>query len=382
MIPENVKDCVNERITPKFFDGVRDKRREMYPRFWRDAIFRGSDVNTDKPVMYWNELTDSAPQFVMPVVCKCDDYDYIENNSQYTQRSANFPYAQLANSINCDFQFNVGPDESCDGDRTLGEAIEDAYIEGNELVDESAINLEEMWAAQAAIFGEYEVHGGGIKPYKIQFPSCPTLTETLTGEYCWGKNKCNSPFDDMSMMDARMFKKGRGNRTTHIIMNQNTCDMMTASPFFKECLNSFSASVFLPGVVQSDLLSREMKREFMGGRIVYTANMPGTPNVTIWCVETFFDFVDPLTKKKVCTNLLPDGKVIGFDLSGGRASYGARFAYGGINNMHALPNMRRSQFARGWVPENGKSLKYSLETSPLALVYCPDARWCLNVCQP
>lgn len=381
-LPDNVVDCVEEHLTPKFFDGVRDKRREKYPRPFTDIVFNNPDKRTDKPVAYWNEISDSQPQFVMPVVCPCDDFNYIENNSQFTQRSANFPYAQLANSIDCDFNFTVGPDELCDGERTLGEAIQDAYIEGNEIVDESLVNLKEMWASQAFIFGEYEVHGPNIKPYKLSFPGCPTLSETLSGEYCWGKNKCNNPFDDLGMMDGRMFKKGRGNRTTHIFMNQATCDMMTASPFFKDCLNSPFGNVFLPGVVKSDLISQEMQRAYMGAKLAYVVDMQGSPNVQIWCLESFFDYKNPLTSKMEQTGRIPDGRVIGVDLSNGRSAYGARFWTGGIKNMHAGINRKLSQFARAWVPENGKSMKYSLEASPLAVVACPDARWVLDVCKP
>ncbi len=378
-----LQDCVDEHLTPKFFEGVKDTRRELSPRIFGDLIFGRKAKLTDKPECYWKEISDKNPQFVMPVVKPCDDFDYIETSSQYTQRSSTFPYMQLGNSIDCSFLFNVGPFESPDGDRTRGEAIQDAFIEGNELVDESLINLKEMWASQAFIFGEYEVRGGSsFKDYKLTFPSCQTLNETLSGEYCWGKNKCNNPFDEMSMMNGRMFKKGLGSSTTHIFMNQWTCDRLAESPFFKECLSSPFGNVFLPGVVNSDLLSKEMKAPYFGAVKAYDARMQGAPNVQIWCVESFFEYTNPLTGKKECIGEIPDGRVIGVDLRGGRGSYNAGFNHGAITNLNALPNLKRDQYARASVSENGKSMKYTLESSFLAVVGCPDARWVLDVCKP
>ena len=53
-----------------------------------------------------------------------------------------------------------------------------------------------------------------------------------------------------------------------------------------------------------------------------------------------FDFLDPVSNQKVKTNLLPYGKVIGWDST----QFMAKWAYGGIFNMWAGDNRKRDFF--------------------------------------
>lgn len=377
-----IKDCV-ACLTPRYFDGVRDKRRSRVPQFFRTVIFNAPDVTTSKRKFYWRELTKNTPRFIPPVVKPCDDYTFIKSGDQWEEKEVGFPYVQLGSSIDCDFNHTNGADESCDGDRELGEAIRDAYREDQEMLDDALDFNEELWSAEYVITGQVEMQIGKSKPYYLKSERCKTLTDTLTGDARWGKDGCANPFSAIEMMDNRMFCKGRGNITTHIIMSQATCDKLKESPLINEylCKGAPHPRMRLPSMSMSDEVSFEPSRPFNGGKLAYLIDMPNSVPLQIWCVNQDMEFKNPVTGQMVKKNLVPDGKIYGFDLSNGPDAYNAGFAYGGITNFHAGDERRFKRWSRGYIPEHGKSLKYVVESSPLPVIRCPNASWCLEVCK-
>ncbi len=378
-IESAIKECV-DGLTPRYFDGVRDKRRQKYPKFFRDVIFKEADRLTSKSKAYWRELTKDTPQFVPPVVCACDDFTYVNTSDQWVEKDITFPYMQLGASIDCDYIFTVRAEESEDGDRELGDAIEDSFLEEQEIVDDAFDIREDLWAAELALTGRAKIEGKGFKPYYIEFKRSKELEETLKGDQIWGKDSCANPFAHLDMMNNRMFCKGLGNTVTDIIMSQNTCDKMMASPLLQECMKGFNPRMFLPSVMGSSEISLEMKAPFQGAKLAFVMRGDNGVNVNIWCVRAFYDFKDPSTGQLVKCDLIKDGKVWGYDLSGGPTSYRAGYIYGGIKNMHAGRDRKRRRFARAYIPENGKSMKYTSESAALPIIRCPDASFCLTVC--
>lgn len=380
-IDSDICDCV-DRLTPSFFAGARRKRRQVTPRFFRDVIFGQPDILTGHDRAHWYEIQDNNPDFVPPVVCPCDDYDFINTTEHYEEKEAKFPYMQLAASVGCDFIYRNGPGEDCDGQgRTLGEAIENQFIKEQMHVEKAFDNIEELWAAEMAITGRIKISAPGIKEYYLESKRCPTLEENLQADDCWGKNKCGNPLDDIEMMNDRMFcKEDGGNLTSHVIMSQETCNAMLASPDLVDCFkNGYNPRLQFPQLVDQGAANQEPMIPFRGARLKFNLDIGGS-SLQIWCVNAYFNFYDPVNNCKVKKNLLPFGKVIGFDLSNAENAYGGRYMYGAIQNMNAGRNRAMKRYSRAYIPDHGKNMKFTTESAPMPIVYCPNASWCLNAC--
>lgn len=376
MSVEQTKAAV-ARLTPRYFLGVRNLTRVQRPLLFRDFIFNQPDIQTDKKVAYWNEINDDNPNFVPPVVTPCDDFTYIPDTKEYDQKSAKFPYVQLGATVDCDFEEFIEPDESCDGDKTLDERIRNAFMRRQMHVDRAFDNLENLWAAYAFIEGSVTIEGPGIKAYNLDFSRDECLDVTLKGNDVWGDKGCNNPFKSIESLDSVMFKK-TGAITTDVFMNQFTTDKLMDSKFIVDCLKSNNPQIQIPTVVQSEAVLAEPSIPFEGAKIFLIFNRGGV-QMRLWTVRAYFDFLNPLTGQKICTDMMHDGKVIGVDLRNLDTSYGARFAYGGIRNMYASPR-KQNRFARSYITESGKSMKYEQESAPMPIVFNPNASWCLQVC--
>lgn len=389
-VNEAVKRIVGRDLTPGFYMGVKDKTVDTRSSFWRDFMFpRSQDIIHDKPFMFWDEFRQMYPTLMPTDIDPCNEGDYIATNEAYERVMVSQAYWWLGFPVDCNFEQFLKPGENPYNSRSFAESIQDYMLDLREKLFEGFNQKEEYWAVMMATQGKIEIRPKGGKPYNLRFERDKKLNHVITDpecQWCFDPKKTKlesvkaSPWNDMKMMNDRLFDLNRG-KTDLIIANRQTCN------WFRNCVNAWAfqckeagipfMEVMLPTAFRAAGL--EMPEPYDGAEVEFFVAF-GSRLVPFYCVETSFQFCDPDTGAPVDINPVKDGKVYGYNRSATRNNtFGGRFSYGKIHNFNADMNAQARYFDQHVTP-NGKSMKYHGESAPAALIECPNASWELDVC--
>lgn len=379
-----VKSHCERWMTPSFYIGDIDKSVDKpAPSIFRDYLFDGADIITDKERLFWRELQKKHPNIMPTDVCPCEEGDYAASTEGWEEKWMSFAYWWKGVNVDCDFTQMLKPGEDPFTSKTFKQALNEYFMSLKVEVDDGFDMKENLWSNQMFVDGAVTVHPQSGKPFEIQFKRDSKLETTLDADCCWKHDPkkdgeaTHMPLRDIDHKDLALWKCNKG-ITDNIFMNSTTCEWFKMGKDVQECLKSYNPRLFVPNLLQAGNLEPELN--FDGAKEVFRIGQGRT--IRIWCVEECFNFCDPTTGRDVEVPVLKDGCVMGVNKSATpRNTFGGRWAYGRIRNFHMSID-RAKRFNHQHIPDHGKNIKWHQESAPVPLVTCPDASWKMWVCPP
>lgn len=335
--------------------------------FFCDQIFNRV-ITFDTETIQWDHVySDMA---MAPWVCPCVQAPNMPYANNWDSQLFKPAYIKIKSTMECCKPLPTGPGERCWGDLSLQERYERHAAEMTRRQDQSITRREEYTAAQALIHAKYDVEGELYPKATVDFKRSPNLEWKLTGAQKWGKESCDA-LGTLQCAYDKVFCESNA-QITDVMMSPATCLKLKQSQDIADCIKNDNVGRVLS--FSGPLGDQTPRPPSTRARLEF--NIGG---VNFWCVNEWYETCDE-KGRKCRTPFIPDGKVVGMDLSGSPCSLQPIKLYGAIMDCDVLQPLQR--YTKSWTQHDPSARFLMTQSAPLPVVLNANASFCMTVCAP